>query len=51
MSVLVCLERWCVETEAVAKDLHPVLNLCYGKEVVTNDAVFEKWFETPNLSR
>ena len=50
-SCLCMLERWLLETESVATDLHSCLNQLYAAEVVTDDAVFEKWFETPNFSR
>lgn len=51
ISVMCMLERWLIETEAVPTDLHSCFNQLYAAEVVTDDAVFERWFETPNLSR
>ena len=50
VAVMCCLERFLVETDELG-DLHATLNQLYTTEVVTDDEVFERWHETPNLSR
>jgi translation initiation factor 5 len=50
LATMCCMERYLVETDAV-KDLRQVWNQLYELEIVTDDATFARWFETPGLSR